>query len=271
VKFFPVRAKLQFIDDEALLVDAFASSSGRPDAQALNLMLTNGIDFGDGDSAWGIAPGIPGAAARAGTPMSGIVLAIGDTPAIGDGLAVLHEAGHFIGLNHTTEFSGGLADPLTDTPKCETISLDDPSTLDACPDYDNIMFPAFYGTAGSVVGTSDAQRAIYQGSPFYKAYTSAAPMKGTKSTKSTKSTALARPGERTTLTKSGRALTPIERWLSASLCSHAKLDAHALARTKGRDATIAALRSSALDADLPEVMRRKAGGALRVLGAPLQP
>jgi hypothetical protein len=182
VKFFPVRAKLQFIDDEALLVDAFASSSGRPDAQALNLMLTNGIDFGDGDSAWGIAPGIPGAAARTGTPMSGIVLAIGDTPAIGDGLAVLHEAGHFIGLNHTTEFSGGLADPLTDTPKCETISLDDPSTLDACPDYDNIMFPAFYGTAGSVVGTSDAQRAIYQGSPFYKAYTSAAPMKGKKST-----------------------------------------------------------------------------------------
>lgn len=268
VKFFSVKSQLVFVDDESLLVDAFASSTGRPDAQALNVMLTNGIDFGGGNAAWGIAPGIPGAAARTGTPMSGIILAIGDTPAVGDGLTILHEAGHFIGLNHTTEFYGGLADPLNDTPKCETISLDDPTTLDACPDAKNIMFPAFYGTGGTTIGVSEAQRAIYRGSPVYKAYASSAPsMKSTMSTMGL----LARPGERTTLTKSGRALSPVETWLSASLCSHAKLDPEALARTKGRDATIAALRSAALDPDLPLVMRRKAGGALRILGVSLQP
>jgi hypothetical protein len=266
VKFFAVSAKLQFIDDESLLVDAFKASSGHPDAQAINVTLTNGIDFGGGDAAWGIAPGIPGAAARTGTAVSGVVLAVGDTPPVGDGLTILHEGGHFIGLNHTTEFDGVLADPLSDTPKCLNISLEDPSTLQDCPDYDNIMFPAFYGTAGSKVGMSGAQRAIYRGSPIYKAYKTAV---GGKATKSLHGSPIARPGERTTLTRSGRALTPIETWLSASLCSHAKLDPDALARAKGRDATIAALTRAALDADLPQVMRRKAAGALRVLGAPL--
>jgi hypothetical protein len=264
VKFYPVRGALRFVDSEALLVDAFSSSQGHPDAQALNVMLTNGIDFGDGNAAWGIAPGIPGAATRSGTAMSGISLAIGDTPAIGDGLTILHEGGHFMGLNHTTEFSGGLADPLSDTPKCDGISFDDPSTFTSCPDRTNIMFPAFYGTAGSAIDVSAAQQAVYRGSPIYKAYKTAVTTESTMS-----SASLARPGERTTLTKSGRALTPVETWLSASLCSHAKLDASSFARARGRDATIAALRAAAQDADLPDVMRRKAKGALRSLGASL--
>ena len=89
--------------------------------------------------------------------MSGIVLAIGDTPAIGDGLTILHEAGHFFGLNHTTEFYGGYADPLGDTPKCETISREDPLSIQSCPDRMNV-FPAFYGTAGSAIDVSAAQR-----------------------------------------------------------------------------------------------------------------
>jgi len=274
VKFFPVSGELRFVDSETALVEAFSSSSGRPEAQALNLMLTNGIDFGDGNAAWGIAPGIPGAAARTGTPMSGIVLAIGDTPAVGDGLTILHEGGHFIGLNHTTEFYGGLADPLSDTPKCAGISLDDPGTFQSCADRTNIMFPAFYGAAGSALDVSDAQRAVYRGSPIYKAYSAPVTTMGTKSfggASSISLASLARPGERITLTKSGRALTSIETWLSASLCSHAKLDAAALARAKGRDATIAALRSASLDADLPDVMRRKASGALRSLGASATP
>ena len=271
VKFFPVSSSLRFVDSETSLADAFSASKGRPDAQALNVTLTNSIDFGDGNAAWGIAPGIPGAAARTGTLMSGIILAIGDTPAIGDGLTLLHEGGHFIGLNHTTEFYGGLADPLEDTPKCATISLDDPGTFQSCADRTNIMFPAFYGAAGAAVDVSDAQRAIYRGSPTYKAYSTAVTTKSTKSFGASSLADLARPGERTTLTKSGRALTPVETWLSASLCSHARLDPGALARAKGRDATIAALRSAALDADLPEVMRRKAAGALRTLGASATP
>jgi len=267
VKFFSVSSGLRFVDSEAALVDAFSASSGRPDAQALNVMLTNSIDFGDGNAAWGIAPGIPGAAARTGTPMSGIVLAIGDTPAVGDGLTILHEGGHFIGLNHTTEFYGGLADPLSDTPKCDGISLDDPGTFQSCADRTNIMFPAFYGAAGSAVDVSDAQRAVFRGSPIYKAYkATVTTKKSTRSFGSGSLADLARPGERITLTKSGRPLTSVETWLSASLCSHSKLDPAALVRAKGRDAAIAALRDAALDADLPDVMRRKASGALRALG-----
>lgn len=265
VTFHPAQQKLVFIDDESALVDAFASSSGRPDGQALNLMLTNGIDLGGGSSAWGIAPGIPGVAARTGTSMSGIVLAVGDTPAVGDGLTVLHEAGHFFGLNHTTELYGSYADPLSDTPVCEAISIDDPSTLQACPDRMNIMFPAFYGTSGAVADVSDAQRAVVRGSPIYKAYRE--PVKGTKSRGGQ---LIARPGEQITLTKSGRPLTPVETWLSSSLCGHAthgKLDANVFAGAKGRPQTIVALRAAAADADLPDVMRRQAAGALRALGA----
>lgn len=264
VKFYPVSAGLRFVDSETALVDAFSTSTGRPDAQALNVMLSNTIDFGDGNAAWGIAPGIPGAATRTGTPMSGIVLAVGDTPAVGDGLTILHEGGHFIGLNHTTEFADGLADPLSDTPKCAGISLDDPGTFQSCPDRTNIMFPAFYGAVGSAVDVSDAQRAIYRGSPIYKAYKTAIT---TKSTKSLSLADLARPGERVTLTKSGRALTPIETWLSASLCSHARLDVAALARASGRESTVASLRAASVDDDLPAVMRKKAAAALRALGA----
>lgn len=266
VAFLAVKAQLRFVDDEVTLLDAFGASTGRPDTQALNVMLTNGIDFGDGNAAWGIAPGIPGAATRSGTPMSGIVLAIGDTPAVGDGLTILHEAGHFFGLNHTTELYEGYADPLSDTPKCETISLDDPSTLQSCPDRKNVMFPAFYGTAGSAVDVSDAQRAVYRGSPIYKAYKEPLKTKGTMSANDHGAALGLRPGERITLTKSGRALTAVETWLSASLCSHVKLDATAFARLKGRPEVIAALRSSALDPDLPDVMRRKAAGALASLG-----
>lgn len=76
VTFLPANARLQYVDDDTTLLDAFSSSAGRPDAQALNLTLTNAIDFGGGNAAWGIAPGIPGAATRAGTPMSGIILVV---------------------------------------------------------------------------------------------------------------------------------------------------------------------------------------------------
>jgi hypothetical protein len=267
VTFLPAKGQLQFIDDETTLLDAFSVSSGRPDEQALNVLFTNGIEFGDGNGAWGIAPGIPGAANRSGTPMSGIVLAIGDTPAIGDGLTILHEAGHFIGLNHTTEFYGGYADPLGDTPKCADLSMEDPSTIADCPDRANIMFPAFYGAAGSAIDVSDAQKAVYRGSPFYKAYKEPVVGMGTMSQRMPLGLGA---HERITLTKSGRALTTVETWLSMSLCahaSHAKLDAGAFAVAKGRAPTIAALRAAAVDADLPDVMRRKARGALRSLGA----
>ena len=263
VTFHPAKPALRYVGDEQLLLDAFSASTGQPDTQVLNVTLTNAIDFGGEGGAWGIAPGIPGVAGRSGTAMSGIVLAIGDTPALGDALTLLHEAGHFFGLNHTTEFAAGYADPLSDTPTCTTISLEDPSTFKQCPDYTNVMFPAGPSGGGEL---SDAQRAVYRGSPVYKAYKD--PMTA-KSVKSRRVATEVLPGERTTLTKSGRALTGVESWLAASLCGHAShrgLDPSALARANGPASTIAALRTSAADADLPDVMRRNARSALRRLG-----
>jgi hypothetical protein len=264
VTFLPAKGELHYLDSEELLREAFSAPTGHPDEQSLSVTLTNGIALG-ADAAWGIAPGIPGAAARSGTPMSAIVLAIGDTPAIGDGLALLHEAGHFFGLNHTTEFGTGLADPLADTPKCAALAIEEPSTIDNCPDRLNLMFPAFYNTVGTNTVT-EAQRAIYRGSPIYKAYKEPLPA----ATASTRAHTLGiLPGERVTLTKSGRALTGVESSLSASLCghpSHNALEPDKLAQANGRAATIIALRSAAADPDLPTVMQRKAAGALQKLG-----
>lgn len=263
VTFHPVATDLAFIDSYELLADGFAASKSRPNEQALNLLLTNGIDFGDGMAAWGIAPGIPGAHTFSGTMMSGIILAVDDTPAVGDGLTILHEAGHFFGLNHTTELTGENSDPLNDTPLCVGISIDDPLSLKACPDKANVMFPTFYGTAGSLIDVSESQKRIYRGSPIYKAYKT--PLAGTMAHRTAPTSSDAKTF---TLTKSGRALTPTESWLSSGLCghaSHAKLDPNVLVKAHGRDAAIAELTKASTDADLPAMMRRKAAGTLRVL------
>ncbi len=259
VTFVPAAADLKQITTDTQLLDAFAASAGKKDEQALNVVLTNAIDFGGGNAAWGIAPGIPGAATRAGTVMSGIVLAVGDTPAIGDGLTLLHEAGHFFGLNHTTELEGGLADPLGDTPKCEGISLSDPSTLGKCPDKKNIMFPTFYGTAGALVQASDAQRSVVHGSPVIRAYADGVLGQGNRARRSW--------GARLSLTKSGRDLDPTEAYLAATLCPHTKSDPRAFVAARGRKA-IDELRAAASDPDLPSVVRRKAAGILSALGEP---
>lgn len=256
VTFHGVASALDFIDSEALLREGFATSVSRPNGeQALNLLITNGIDLGDGQAAWGIAPGIPGAHGHTGTTMSGIILAIDDAPAIGDGLTILHEAGHFFGLNHTTELSGGFSDPLADTPKCEKIAADDPFSLRDCPDKLNVMFPTFYGSTVSAVQVSDAQRRVMRGAPVYKAYASA--IDGTMARTSPLSV------EPYTLTKSGRALAPTEQWLAASLCGNRRLAPDALVKARGRDRAIAELRAAAVDADLLSAMRRNAEVALR--------
>jgi hypothetical protein len=78
-----------------------------------------------------------------------------------DGIILKHEAGHFAGLWHTSEFSPGLVDPLDDTPPCEDVN----SQFEGCPDYDYIMFP----TGGSGEGfLSPRQSAVIHGSAIYR-------------------------------------------------------------------------------------------------------
>lgn len=265
VTFLPAAADLRQITTDTQLLDAFSASSGTNDGQALDVVLTNAIDFGGGNAAWGIAPGIPGAATKAGTVLSGIVLAVGDTPAIGDGLTLLHEAGHFFGLNHTTELEGGFADPLSDTPKCDGITLSDPSSLGKCPDKKNIMFPTFYGTAGALVQASDAQRSVVRGTAAYRAYADGVLGQGTRDRRTWGVGGIA--PARLSLTKSGRDLNPTEIYLAATLCPATKSDPKAFVAARGQ-AAIAELRAAANDPDLPSVVRRKAAGILSALGQP---
>lgn len=84
----------------------------------------------------GIDGSIPGPATvngtvKSGAAVSGTDLLAGSCPATGAPLSLLtcgpdlvayvaaHETGHFLGLYHTSEATGGAFDPLNDTPHCE--------------------------------------------------------------------------------------------------------------------------------------------------------
>jgi hypothetical protein len=68
----------------------------------------------------GLSAGPPGAASVHGTSKSGVIVSaidVADAPE-DVGKIMAHEGGHFLGLFHTTEKSGGKHDPIPDTPQC---------------------------------------------------------------------------------------------------------------------------------------------------------
>ena len=102
--------------------------------------------------------------ATAGHSLAGIVVDISlGFPAAADGMTMVHELGHFMGLFHTTELNRNFHDGLTDTPECA-------GTAATCPDGTNIMFVLFYGATGGIgLTTSPQQRRVIWGSPLYNA------------------------------------------------------------------------------------------------------
>lgn len=169
IRFVPAPASLKSLNGDTLN-DAFAVAHGADGEQALHVVLTNDVMVGIGMNAWGVAPGVPGAAVLNGTPMSGVVLAVGDTDPVLDGLVLLHESGHFFGLSHTSELDGTNADPLDDTPRCPTLDGADPSTAQACPDRLNLMFPTYTTDWSALLEVSASQRAVLQASPVLRVY-----------------------------------------------------------------------------------------------------
>lgn len=166
VRFFDIPAKYRTISDEELGV-VFKETKLAPPGQALSIVLSEVAPDGFW---WGVAAGIPGAANTPGTDQSGLALAsVPEADATMEGYVLAHEAGHFMGLNHTTEADGD-ADPLPDTPRCTTIQ---DGNLEACPDFSNIMFVS--GAAQAPILTSPFQRRVIQGSPMFQAFTTGAP------------------------------------------------------------------------------------------------
>lgn len=253
VTFHVAPTELSAIDGVQELLQGFAVSGGTQDgAQSMHILFTNQIADQGQAFALGISPGIPGAATLYGRGVSGIIVA-GAESADEDAITMFHETGHFIGLNHTTEFDGQSSDPLTDTPRCTTIANRD---LYSCPDRANIMFPA--GAIASPVSLSATQKRVYRGSPVYKAYASA----------TQKTMAFTAPRELATPTyhATGRALSVFEQQLAMGRCGLTKIDANVLVQRFGRADAVAQLRAIAADPAFVPFMRGRANLALKDLG-----
>ncbi|CAN5924415.1 hypothetical protein BH11MYX4_BH11MYX4_32320 [soil metagenome] len=254
ITYRPAATALADVDDNEIL-DGFAVSVGETEgAQNLHILLSNSIRSQGQEIAIGISPGIPGAAGVFGRGVSGLIVVPGGQ-AQDDALTIIHEFGHFIGLNHTTEFNGQSSDPLSDTPKCPAGTISQ-QQLQSCPDRTNVMFAA--GAIDGPVSLSPTQTRIYHGSPIFKAVT----------TKSAGTMGLHAPlFLRRSFSTSGRALSAIESELSSGFCGLSLPDAKGMAARHGRAAAIAQLRAAAADADLAPFIRGRANLALKQLGA----
>lgn len=128
------------------LSELFALSTQR--AGGVNIFFVREIVGGnDGYIILGIAGGIPGPPGVHGGPHSGVAVGMTDYYEGATALAstIAHEAGHFLGLFHTSEATGTAHDPLADTAQCTSSSdknFDGYVTPQECKGKgaDNLMF-----------------------------------------------------------------------------------------------------------------------------------
>ena len=143
-------------DNIAAALEATTVAETRP---AINVIATRQI-VGAHEGSMGFSTGIPGAPMSPGSRQSAIVWMVQNDDAM-DASVLRHEAGHFAGLFHTSEFMPGLGDPLADTPLCEDAAAE----FSECPDFDYTMFPS----GGSGLGLfSASETAIIHASALYR-------------------------------------------------------------------------------------------------------
>lgn len=108
------------IDDDAELAELFAAA-GNATQQGLNLFFVEQFAGDDGGYVTlGQSGGIPGPPSLPGLPHAGVAVAVAylDEDVATFAQTMAHEAGHYLGLFHTSEASGKSFDPLLDTAPC---------------------------------------------------------------------------------------------------------------------------------------------------------
>lgn len=144
------------------------------DALSLNIVFIQTFALPGGGGVLGISQGLPGPAGLHGTQASGVVFTsefLGGRFRDGSGqvvdgnnytgIVMAHEAGHYLGLFHTTEQNQRSTDPIQDTPAC-TGGQNFPT---GCPDWTNLMFP-LAGPDHTVV--TDEQQSVIRANPLTK-------------------------------------------------------------------------------------------------------
>ncbi len=109
-------------DDDMSEFNDLLRTANPSDERTLTVFLVDEISNASegGATILGLSAGPPGAAGLNRTSKSGVIVSAIDYADAPEDVAKIlaHEGGHFLGLYHTTERDGGLADPLADTPVC---------------------------------------------------------------------------------------------------------------------------------------------------------
>jgi hypothetical protein len=138
VHYHDAPAVYSVLDSEEELADFLMLSATAP-GDGLNVFFTASM-AGLGEGPAGYSGGIPGPPDIRGTGRSGVALIFqGNENLTAD--AFCHEAGHYLGLFHTSELGaagGPMHDPVTDTAECV---LETPEDLASCEARTNVMFP----------------------------------------------------------------------------------------------------------------------------------
>ncbi|MCP4804026.1 MAG: hypothetical protein GY884_01635 [Proteobacteria bacterium] len=98
------------------------ATSNPNSSRTLTIFMVQDFQTDEGTTILGKAGGPPGTATFGGTAKSGMVVvasSMGEDPVFVGRIAA-HEAGHFLGLYHTTERDAGAHDVISDTPECSS-------------------------------------------------------------------------------------------------------------------------------------------------------